>query len=296
MGTLPALLELYPWMLYLSAGLLGLVVGSFINVVIYRLPLMMQKEWKSQCHALLELKQQDKPEQSRFNLVVPRSRCPHCDHLISAWENIPIVSYLMLKGQCSECHQSISARYPLVEALSAILCIMAAWHFGVSWQAAFAILLAWSLIALTFIDFDHQLLPDGIVMPVLWFGLFINAFGMGYTNLTSAVIGAMAGYLSLWLVYHAFKLTTGKEGMGYGDFKLFALLGAWMGWTMLPLIILLSSLTGAIIGGLSIAMSRMHRQQPMPFGPYLCIAGWIALIWGETIVQSYLQFANMGSF
>lgn len=291
-----ALLEYNSWLLYLGAGLLGLTVGSFLNVVIHRLPLMMEKEWRSQCRTFLKLEEPGQSEEKPVNLVSPRSRCPHCNHAITALENIPVLSYLFLKGRCRSCRKPISMRYPLVETLSAILCIMAAWRFGVSSQTGFAMLLAWALIALTFIDIDHQLLPDEIVLPTLWLGLLISTFGAGFTELDSAVIGAAAGYLSLWLVYHGFKLATGKEGMGYGDFKLLALLGAWMGWTMLPMIILLSSLAGAVIGGINITLSRMGRHQQMPFGPYLCIAGWIALIWGDAILQSYLQFANLNTF
>ncbi|WP_297813942.1 A24 family peptidase [uncultured Methylophaga sp.] len=271
--------------------LLGLMVGSFLNVVIYRLPLMMQREWQAECAALNG--EEATFEADRFNLSVPRSRCPHCQHAITAVENIPIVSYLFLGGKCRACRAPISLRYPLIEALTGIMSALVAWHFGVSWVCAGALLLTWSLIALTFIDVDQQLLPDKITLPLVWLGLLFNLFGV-FTDLSSSVIGAIAGYLSLWSIYHLFRLVTGKEGMGYGDFKLLAALGAWLGWQYLPMIVLLSSLVGAVVGITLVLLKQHQREIPIPFGPYLAAAGWIALIWGETLNRAYLSSAGLG--
>jgi len=284
--------------LYLTAvALLGLSVGSFLNVVIYRLPEMMQREWRAHCAELVagEGGADDTPaaEQERFNLSTPRSRCPHCGHRIGALENIPIVSYLWLRGRCAGCGAAISMRYPIIEAATALLSVVVAWHFGFGWQALAALVLTWALVALTMIDFDHQLLPDSITQPLLWLGLLFSLWGLG-VDITSAVIGAVAGYLSLWSVYWAFKLITGKEGMGYGDFKLLAVLGAWMGWQMLPVIILLSSLVGAVVGIGLILLRGRDRSIPIPFGPYLAAAGWIALLWGQDITQAYLRYSAVG--
>jgi len=264
--------------------LLGLMVGSFLNVVIYRLPVMMQREWESQC---AELSDQPAPELTAFNLSTPRSRCPHCQHAITAIENIPIISYLFLRGKCRGCGAAISARYPVVEAITGILSCIVAWHFGFSSACLGALLLTWSLIALTFIDLDHQLLPDKITLPLVWLGILFNLFGQ-FTDLTSSVIGAIAGYLVLWSIYHLFRLITGKEGMGYGDFKLLAALGAWMGWQFLPMIVLLSSLVGAVVGISLVLLKNHQRDIPIPFGPYLAAAGWIALIWGDSLNRLYL--------
>ena len=272
---------------YLSFAclLLGLMVGSFLNVVIHRLPQMMQRDWQAQC---AELRGETPPEQEQLTLALPRSRCPKCGHPISALENIPILSWLFLRGRCRGCKAPIAVRYPLVEAVTGLLSAYAGWHFGPTLAAAGALLFVWAMIALTFIDFDTQLLPDDITLPLLWAGLLIN-LGGGYTNLQSAVIGAMAGYLALWCVYWGFKLTTGKEGMGYGDFKLLAAIGAWFGWQLLPLTILLSSLVGAIVGIGLIVFARRGRDIPIPFGPYLAAAGVIALFWGKPLTQAYLS-------
>ena len=275
-----------PYIFPLFSGLLGLLVGSFLNVVIYRLPRMMEREWQCQC---AELRGEDMPQGEPFSLVRPRSRCPACGHAISALENIPIFSWLFLRGQCSACHASISIRYPLIEALTGVLSAFAAAHFGFGWSAFGAILLIWALIALSFIDFDTTFLPDTITLPLLWCGLLLNLAGT-YTDLASALIGAVAGYLSLWSVYWAFKLLTGKEGMGYGDFKLLAALGAWLGWQMLPLIILLSSILGAVVGIALIVLVKHGRNIPIPFGPYLALAGLLALLWGQETIQGYLYF------
>ncbi|MDD5383397.1 MAG: A24 family peptidase [Gallionella sp.] len=264
---------------------LGLMVGSFLNVVIHRLPKMMELGWQQQC---AELRGEEPAAAPTYNLVVPRSACPHCNHAISAWENIPIVSYLLLRGKCKGCGAAISPRYPVIEAISGILCGFAAWHFGFGWAAAGALLLIWALLALTAIDFDTQLLPDDITLPLLWAGLLFNLSGT-FTDLHSAVLGAIFGYLALWCVYWLFKLATGKEGMGYGDFKLLAALGAWMGWQMLPLIIMLSSIVGAVVGITLIVAAKHGRNIPIPFGPYLAGGGLIALFWGQTLTQGYLQ-------
>jgi len=261
------------------------MVGSFLNVVIHRLPKMMELGWQQQC---AELRDEEPAETPRYNLLVPRSACPHCNHAIGAMENIPVISYLLLRGKCKGCGAAISPRYPIIETVSGVLSAYAAWHFGFGWAAAGALLLVWALLALTAIDFDTQLLPDDITLPLLWIGLLLNSSGT-YTDLHSAVLGAIFGYLSLWSVYWLFKLATGKEGMGYGDFKLLAALGAWMGWQMLPLIILSSSLVGAVVGITLIVATKHGRNIPIPFGPYLAGGGLIALFWGQTLTQNYLQ-------
>jgi len=268
----------------LAAGLLGLAVGSFLNVVIHRLPIMMERDWAAQC---AELKGETPPAVEALSLARPPSRCPHCGHPITALENIPIVSWLLLRGRCKGCAARISFRYPLVEALTGLLFAFAAWHFGFTAAGLGALIFVAAVVALTGIDFDTQLLPDDITLPLLWLGLAFNAFSV-YTDLKSAVIGAMAGYLSLWSVYWGFKLTTGKEGMGYGDFKLLAALGAWLGWQMLPLTILLSSFVGAVVGIAMMVFARHGRNVPIPFGPYLAAAGAIALVWGKPLTRAYL--------
>lgn len=272
-------------------GLIGLLVGSFLNVVIYRLPVMMQKAWRKDCHDYLGLDAQAQTDEP-FNLVLPLSRCPGCNTPIKPYQNIPVISYVFLRGKCAKCKNPISLRYPIIEAFTALTSVIVAWHFGFTPQAGFALLLTWSLIALSFIDIDHQLLPDSITLPVLWSGLFLSLFGF-FTDSHASIIGAIAGYLVLWGVFHLFKLLTGKEGMGYGDFKLLALFGAWLGWQSLPAIILLSSLVGAVIGIAMIVFSRHDRNTPIPFGPYLAAAGWIALIWGADINQFYMKMAGL---
>ncbi len=273
-------------------AILGLLIGSFLNVVILRLPIMMEKEWFSQCHELLEITQTNEQTDKPFNLVTPNSHCPKCNHEIKAIENIPILSYLFLKGCCSDCGIKIPLRYPIIEATTASLSIAVAWHFGPTWEAAAALLLTWALITLTVIDFDHQLLPDSITLPFLWLGLGISLAGV-FTDPASAIIGALMGYLSLWSVYILFKLTTGKEGMGHGDFKLLAMLGAWLGWQAVLPIILLSSIVGAIVGITLIVVRGRDKNMPIPFGPYLATAGWITLLWGDQITQTYLTTINI---
>ncbi len=273
-----------PALFALAAGLLGLVIGSFLNVVIHRLPIMMERDWAAQC---AELKGEAAPALEALSLARPRSRCPQCGHPITAMENIPVISWLLLRGRCKACATPISLRYPLVEALTGLLFAFAAWHFGFNAAGIGALVFIAALVALTAIDFDTQLLPDDITLPLLWLGLGLNAFGV-YTDLKSAATGAMAGYLSLWAVYWGFKLATGKEGMGYGDFKLLAALGAWLGWQMLPLAILLSSFVGAVVGVALMVFARHGRNVPIPFGPYLAVAGAIALVWGKPLTRAYL--------
>ncbi len=275
-------LQQNPPFFLLVVTLLGLAIGSFLNVVIYRLPVMMERDWKEQCRELMELPDEEEQSREPFNLLRPRSRCPQCGHQITAFENIPILSYLILKGRCSGCGTSISPRYPLVELITAVLSFIVAWRFGFSGQTAALLPLTWALIALSLIDFDHKLLPDNIIFPFLWGGLILSLFGI-FANPQSAIIGAAIGYLSLWTVFQLFKLLTGKEGMGYGDFKLLALFGAWHGWQYLIHTILISSLVGAVIGILLILVRGHDRSVPIPFGPYLAIAGWISLLWGKQI-------------
>lgn len=291
MTALAPLAAAHPAFFFLTIFLFGLIVGSFLNVVIHRLPIMLERGWREQCD---ELAGKHAAQLDRYDLMVPRSRCPGCGHAISALENIPLLSYAWLKGKCKACGKSISWRYPTVELLTGVLSAIVAWHFGATVATLGALLLTWALIALTFIDYDHQLLPDNITLPLLWFGLVFNVGGV-YVSLHSAVVGALAGYLSLWLVYQLFKLITGREGMGHGDFKLFAALGAWLGWQQLPLIILLSSFLGAIIGVGAILLLGRDRTVPIPFGPFLCLAGWVALLWGDTITRAYLQFARFAT-
>jgi len=286
MNELFLVFEQFPAYFYITVTILGLLIGSFLNVVIHRLPVMMEREFRAEAQEFLEIEPQQ--QAAKYNLVVPRSGCPKCQHQISALENIPVLSYLWLKGKCSGCGVRISPRYPLVEAFTAVMSFVIALHFGPTWQCIFALIFTWSLVALTFIDFDTMLLPDSIVLPVLWLGIIAN-INVLYTDLTSAVIGAMVGYLSLWSIYWLFKLVTGKEGMGYGDFKLFALIGAWLGWQALPVTILLSSLIGAIVGISIMAIRGQDKNIAIPFGPYLALAGWVAMIWGEQINQAYLN-------
>ena len=267
---------------------LGLLLGSFLNVVILRLPAMMQKDWHQQCSELLEIESQQDDKETPFNLVTPRSCCPKCGHKITSLENIPVISYIILRGKCASCKTHISAQYPTIEAVTAILSVAVALKFGVSAETFWGLLFTWALVSLTMIDAKTQLLPDNITLPLLWLGILVNTSGV-FTDLESSVFGAMVGYLILWSIYKLFKAITGKEGMGYGDFKLLAALGAWMGWQMLPQIILLSSLVGAAIGIAMIAFTRHNKNIPIPFGPYLAIAGWIAFMWGQDINRLWLN-------
>lgn len=292
-----------------GAVVLGLLVGSFLNVVIYRLPIMMEREWRQQCAELTADNVADDTADDTapaavgsadgevLNLFTPRSRCPSCGTQIKAWQNIPVISWLLLRGKCGNCAAPIGARYPAVELLTGVLSGLLIWHFGAGLMGAASLGLLWALIALTFIDFDHQLLPDSITLPLLWAGLLLSAvgpqLGLAMPELTASVVGAALGYLSLWSVYWLFKLATTKEGMGYGDFKLLAALGAWLGYSMLPVIIILSALVGAIVGIGMIAVLGRDRQIPIPFGPYLAGAGLISLIWGQQITAAYLNYAGL---
>ena len=288
-----------------SVFLLGLLIGSFLNVVIYRLPIILEREWRSQASEVLSPAATSTRDAAptaplaRFTLSTPRSACPNCKAPITALQNIPLFSWLVLRGRCASCKAKISARYPLIELATGVLSAWVAWHFGFGAPAACALLITWALIALTGIDIDHQLLPDNITLPLLWAGL-AAAVAIGPTpgaalpvSPKEAIIGAAAGYISLWLVFHAFKLVTGKEGMGYGDFKLFAALGAWLGWEVLPLVIVLSAATGAVLGILMIALQGRDRRAPMPFGPYLAAAGWLAMMYGNTLLDGYLRISGL---
>lgn len=287
-NTLSALADLFgsaPLLFAGLLGLLGLMVGSFLNVVAHRVPKILEREWRRQC---ADLRGEVLPDEPRYNLLVPRSACPQCGQAISPLHNIPVISYFALRGRCSQCKAPIGARYPLVELATGLLTAWVGWHFGVTWTTVAALFFVWALLALTFIDIDTQLLPDNITQPLLWLGLIVNTAGL-LVPLADAVIGAAAGYLSLWLVYWAFKLITGKEGMGYGDFKLLAAIGAWLGWQILPLVILASSLVGAIVGVTLIIVAKRGRHIPIPFGPYLAGGGFIALMWGHTLTDAYLR-------
>lgn len=282
-----------PLVLPLFALILGLMVGSFLNVVIYRLPLMMENEWRAQCHEFLELPVPAAPKNAFtvFNLAKPASHCPHCKHALGAAENLPVLSYLLQGGKCKHCKGKISARYPIMEAITGLLSMVVAFEFGFTWLTLATLVLTWSLIALTMIDFDHQLLPDDITLPLLWLGLLVNTQAL-LVPLDVAVWGAIGGYGLLWSVYWLFKLVTGKEGMGFGDFKLLGALGAWLGWQALPQIILLSSLVGAIVGLTLIFVKGRGKDVPIPFGPYLAAAGFIALIWGDTLTAAFFAWAG----
>jgi leader peptidase (prepilin peptidase)/N-methyltransferase len=278
-------------LLYTGVFVFGALIGSFLNVVILRLPPLLEHEWRCQCRELLDVDAEalERPP----GIVASRSKCPNCGHKIRAWENIPLVSYLFLKGKCASCGQAISFRYPVVELATALLFTITIWHFGPTVQGGTALVLTAFLIAMTGIDFDHQLLPDNLTLPLMWGGILLSLWSV-HTDLVSSVIGAAAGYLVLWTIYHLFRLLTGKEGMGYGDFKLLAALGAWMGWQMLPLIILLSSVVGAAVGLVLMASGKMDKGKPMPFGPFIAAAGWIALVWGEGLVALYIHSNQFG--
>ncbi|WP_442112216.1 prepilin peptidase [Pseudomonas sp. NUPR-001] len=278
-------------LLYLSVALLlGLIVGSFLNVLVHRLPLMLQRQWQAEAREVLDLPEVQAAE--RYDLFLPASHCPHCGHRIRAWENIPLLSYVLLRGRCSSCRSAISPRYPLVELGCAVLTVFVAWRLGASAAALALMLLSWGLLAMSLIDIEHRLLPDALVFPLLWLGLIVNAFEL-FVPLEDALWGAVAGYLSLWSVFWLFKFITGKEGMGYGDFKLLALIGAWGGWQILPQTLLMSSLLGALIGLILLRAKGLKTSTPIPFGPYLAIAGWIALLWGGQITASYLKFSGL---
>ncbi|PXX17130.1 type 4 prepilin peptidase 1 [Nitrosomonas ureae] len=282
--TLLSILQDSPVLFISLIALLGLMVGSFLNVVIYRLPEMLKRSWLQQC-AELQGHQTSKTSPA-FNLTSPRSACVYCGHKLNIWENIPVISYLLLRGRCSQCNARISFRYPAVEALTALMSGIVAWYYGYSLITIAALIFVWALITLTAIDLNTQLLPDDITLPLLWLGLLVN-INNGFTDIQSAVIGAAVGYLSLWSIYWCFKLITGKEGMGFGDFKLLSAIGAWLGWSMLPLVILFSSLVGAIVGIGMIVAAKLNKNIPIPFGPYLAGGALIALFWGEKLNHAY---------
>jgi len=278
-------------LLYTGVFFFGAIIGSFLNVVILRIPPLLEFDWRCQCRELLELEGSD--DKRPPGIVISRSMCPKCGHGIRAHENIPLVSWLLLRGKCSACKARISFRYFLVELLTAVLFLITIWHFGLGIQGATALLLTAFLIAMAGIDIDHQLLPDNMTIPLMWAGILLSFWSI-HTDLASSVAGAIAGYLALWLVYHVFRLTTGKEGMGYGDFKLLAALGAWMGWQMLLMIVLISSVVGVVVGLILMGTGRLKREKPMPFGPFIASAGWIALIWGDQITERLSRYGVFG--
>ncbi|MGB3122822.1 MAG: A24 family peptidase [Pseudomonas sp.] len=280
------LLSERPWLFVATALVLGLIVGSFLNVLAWRLPKMLEREWRAQAQEILGFPAD--PAGPVYNLAQPNSCCPQCNQPIRPWENIPLLSYVLLRGRCAHCREPISARYPLTELACALISAMVAWHFGVGWEAGAVLLLSWGLLAMSLIDVEHQLLPDALVLPLLWLGLIGNSFGL-LTSLPDALWGAVIGYMSLWTVFWLFKLVTGKDGMGHGDFKLLALLGAWGGWQILPMTLLMASLLGVFAGLILMRLRQSQASTPMPFGPCLAIAGWIALLWGGQITDFYLQ-------
>lgn len=285
----------FPYLFVAVVFLLALLIGSFLNVVIYRLPIMMEREWREQCDELTSMPAKGLP-QGRFDLIMPRSCCPSCGTQITALQNIPVISFLVLGGKCAHCQAPISRRYPIIELVTAIMTAVVGWRFGFGWEAGVAILMTWTLIAISVIDIDHQIIPDSIALPLLWGGLLMSLFHpltgaeILFVDPKTSIVGAIAGYLTLWSIYHLFRIVTGKEGMGYGDFKLLAALGAWLGWQMLPLIILLSAVVGAGVGIALIAFKSHDRDVPIPFGPYLAAAGWIAMLYGPKIVDKYWSF------
>lgn len=281
-----SLLQIPPTLFYALSAVSGLIIGSFLNVVIHRLPGMMELAWRQDCHEFLDLKNGVKPDTKHYNLSSPGSNCPQCGHRITVLENIPVLSFLLLRGRCAGCGNRISLRYPLIEILTAVLTVVVAVNFGVGAQMLFACLFTWALISLTFIDVDHQLLPDNITLPFLWLGLLCNYFGL-FTDLYSSLMGAVLGYGILWIIYQSFKLITGKEGMGLGDLKLLAMLGAWTGWQALATIILIASLLGSVVGLYLIIFRHRQRSMPIPFGPYLALAGWLCLVWGLNLFDYY---------
>ncbi len=289
-------LQSNPRLFWATSFVLGLMVGSFLNVVILRLPHRLSREWRMQCAEFMANGEADplvRPNDGeRFGLLAPASQCPLCRHRIRPWENIPLLSYLLLRGRCSSCKARISPRYPAIELLTGVLSVIVVAHFGVSAAALAALILTWVLIALAGIDLDHQLLPDDLTLPALWLGLLLSLVPV-FVPATAAIVGAAVGYLTLWSVYHLFRWLTGKQGMGYGDFKLLGMLGAWLGWQALPLIVVLASIVGAAVGITLIAGQGRHRDHAIPFGPFLAAAGWIYLLWGDKLLPTYLALAGL---
>ena len=296
MAEVASYLSQHNWLFISLVALVSLLIGSFLNVLVYRLPKMMEREWQQEYQAYFQAETAKAPtaaavnNSERFNLAVPRSACPKCDTPIAARDNIPVISWLLLKGRCRHCKTPISSRYPAVEALTAVMSALVAWQYGFGMLALVLIFFTWGLIALSFIDIDTMLLPDSLTLPLLWLALVFSLTDSALVNSSQAIIGAAAGYLSLWLVYWGFKLLPGKEGMGYGDFKLLAIFGALLGWQQLPLIILLSSVVGAVIGASMLAIQGRDKATPIPFGPYIAAAGFIALLWGEQLTNAYLNY------
>ncbi|MEN8107099.1 MAG: A24 family peptidase [Pseudomonadota bacterium] len=282
------LLETSPLLYSITVAILGLLIGSFLNVVIYRFPIMLERDWSQQCHEHLAIEPEAPGEQQPFNLIIPASCCPECGHRITAIENIPVISYLVLRGRCRGCGSRISLRYPIIEVVTAVLSVVTVLHFGFTLQAAAALAFTWTIIPLCMIDYDRQLLPDTMTLPLLWGGLALS-LGSVFVDTHTSIIGAMAGYLVLWVIYHVFKQLTGKEGMGYGDFKLLGAIGAWVGWQALPVVILFSSVVGALTGIALMVFKGHGRGHPIPFGPFLASAGWITLLWGQDILDFYLK-------
>lgn len=295
--TLQQLFSEFPMFFVGISTLTALLIGSFLNVVIYRLPIMMERDVRAECEQIIAEPASDLPD-GRFDLITPRSRCPSCGHMITALQNIPLLSWIFLRGRCANCGAAISWRYPLIELLTAILTAVVAWRFGFGWESAAAILMTWSLLAISVIDIDHQIIPDSISLPLMWTGLFMSLFHplagseVLFVEPRSSIVGALAGYLCLWCVYQLFRLVTGKEGMGYGDFKLLAALGAWLGWQALPLIVVLSAFVGALFGIALMVFARHDRNVPIPFGPYLAAAGWIAMLYGPQITEYYFSLMS----
>jgi len=289
-----ALLEQHPILLIAFVGFFSLLIGSFLNAAIYRLPVMLQREWDAECHEYLNADDPDyvTKETDRFNLFIPRSACPTCNHAISSMENIPVISYLILGGKCKGCKTKISLQYPVIEIMTSVISMFIAWKFGYGWQMLGLLIFAWALITLSMIDVNTMLLPDNLTLPLMWLGLVINYFGT-FIDLHSAVMGAIFGYLSLWSVYQLFKLVTGKEGMGYGDFKILAAIGAWGGWQIIPFTIFASACLGAVIGIIVIKMKRQENSQPVPYGPWLALAGLIGLIWRDEVVLAMVNYFQL---
>ena len=290
--TLIALLQIYPSLLYTLVTIIGLCVGSFLNVVIYRLPIMLDRQWQTDCIEYLKLPVEAGTSKAKLSLLQPRSHCPQCQSPLKAWYNIPLLSYIFLKGKCAYCSCKIPWRYPAIELATAILSVLVVYQLGVSWQVLFALTFTWSLLSVAMIDIDTQLIPDILSLPLLWLGLALSISGL-FSNSHDAIIGALAGYLSLWIFVKLFKLITGKTGMGHGDFKLFAAFGAWLGWQLLPLILFFSAIIGAVVSIIILFYRGQNRNTPIPFGPYLCLTAWLALFWGHDAIHYYLTISGL---
>lgn len=293
MSELHILLQTQPYILLLLTALFGLCAGSLLNVIVYRLPIMMQRQWRAECLQYLALPEESaQTGEAQVNLFTPRSHCPYCKRTLAIWQNIPLLSYCLLRGRCAYCAKHISIRYPLLELFTATLSVFVVWMFAYSWESLYVLIFTWSLLCLTCIDLDHHMLPDVITLPLLWLGLLLSTVNI-FTNSHDAIIGAVVAYASLWLFVKLFKCLTGKDGMGHGDFKLFAVFGAWLGWQVLPFIIIFAAVTGAIAGIIFLLCTRQGRNTPIPFGPYLAISGWLAMFWGQDITNFYIAIAGL---